>query len=66
MLELLTSLTDKSLLFVEEAGGEASFHRLETIRQYALEKLLETGEIEAMRNRHLDFFVDLAERANRS
>ncbi len=63
VLELLTSLTDKSLLFVEEAGGEASFNRLETIRQYAFEKFRETGEVEAVCERHLDFFVGLAERA---
>ncbi|MCB0232255.1 MAG: AfsR family transcriptional regulator, partial [Anaerolineae bacterium] len=63
VLELLTSLTDKSLVFVEEAAGEANFQRLETIRQYALEKFLETGEVEAVRDRHLDFFVALAEQA---
>ncbi|MCO5246254.1 MAG: hypothetical protein M9927_20980 [Anaerolineae bacterium] len=62
-MDLLTSLTDKSLVFVEEAAGEANFQRLETIRQYALEKFLETGEVEAVRDRHLDFFVALAEQA---
>jgi hypothetical protein len=61
MLDLLTHLVDKSLVAVEEQAIEARYRLLETIRQYAREKLLEAGEAEAVRDRHLAFFVRLAE-----
>lgn len=57
-LDLLSSLVDKSLVIAETTGrAEARYRLLETIREYALEKLKEAGEIERLRNRHLDFFV---------
>jgi non-specific serine/threonine protein kinase len=61
VLDLLTRLVDKSLVFTEESAGEIRYHRLETIRQYSREKLSETDEAEALRNRHLDFFVAFTE-----
>jgi predicted ATPase len=61
VLNLLTRLVDKSLVFIEESTGEIRYHRLETIRQYSREKFLETDEVEAVRDRHLDFFVQFAE-----
>ena len=61
VLDLLTRLVDKSLVFNEEAAGEIRYHRLETIRQYSREKLFETDEVETMRDCHLDFFVRFAE-----
>jgi predicted ATPase/class 3 adenylate cyclase len=63
VLDLLTRLVDKSLILKEEIGGEARYHRLETIREYALEKLRESGEEPAIRSKHFDFFVILAEEA---
>src|SRR5262249_8038880 len=36
---------------------------LETVRQYAQDRLIETGEAETVQGRHLDFFLELAERA---
>src|SRR5262249_10835788 len=39
ILDLLTSLLDKSLVLYEEQGGQGSFHLLETVRQYGREKL---------------------------
>jgi len=64
MLDLLTQLVNKSLILVEhKQGQETRYHMLETIRQYAREKLWAAGEGESMRRRHLAYFVDLAERA---
>jgi tetratricopeptide (TPR) repeat protein len=59
----LTGLVDKSLVLVEGHRGDARYRFLETIRQYAWEKLLAAGEAEAVRDRHLDWFVGLAEQA---
>ncbi|HSA99346.1 MAG TPA: hypothetical protein VLE49_01765, partial [Anaerolineales bacterium] len=61
VLDLLTRLVDKSLILTEESAGEIRYHRLETIRQYAREKFFEAGEVEAVRDRHLGFFVQFAE-----
>ncbi|MEZ4681526.1 MAG: BTAD domain-containing putative transcriptional regulator [Caldilineaceae bacterium] len=56
VLELLTHLVEKSLVVMEEQAGAARYYLLETIRQYAREKLLDAGETEATRARHLHFF----------
>jgi non-specific serine/threonine protein kinase len=62
VLDLLSKLTSKSLVLAERMPGEAARYRmLETIREYAGEKLAETGEEAAVRDRHLEFFVILAE-----
>jgi tetratricopeptide (TPR) repeat protein len=61
ILDLLTRLVDKSLVLTEESAGEVRYHRLETIRQYSREKFFETEEVEAVRDRHLEFFVQFAE-----
>jgi len=63
ILDLLTHLIDKSLVVVENSGKESRYHRLETIRQYAREKLFETEEAAQMRDRHLDYFLTLTEKA---
>ncbi len=64
VLDLLTSLVDKSLVVYEEAGGGVARYRLlETVRQYAPERLAERGEAEAVRGRHRDHFLALAEEA---
>jgi non-specific serine/threonine protein kinase len=61
-LDLLSSLVDKSLVVAETVGqAEARYKLLETIREYALDKLDELGEIVPLRDRHLDFFVSRAE-----
>lgn len=61
VLDLLTRLVDKSLILSEESVDGIRFHRLETIRQYSREKFFETDEVEAVRDRHLDFFVQYTE-----
>jgi len=65
ILDLLGRLADKSLVIVEQesTAGETRYRMLETIRQYALEKLSGIGEARAIRDQHLDFFIKLAEKA---
>lgn len=64
VLDLLTSLVNKSLITVENnSGQEIRYAMLETIRQYAREKLLQADEETLLRKRHAAYFVDLAERA---
>jgi predicted ATPase/class 3 adenylate cyclase len=64
-LDLLAQLVNKSLVSVIECSdcGEMRYRMLETIRQYGREKLLEAGGSESIRVRHLEYFVELAERA---
>ena len=61
LIELLSRLVDKSLLVMEERGGEAHYRLLETIRQYAEEKLEAAGEMSGLRDRHLNCYLGLAE-----
>ena len=61
--DLLTGLVDKSLVMYEERAGEARYRLLETVRAYAGEKLTSSGEAEAIRGRHADWFVTLAAHA---
>ena len=64
ILDLLTALVDKSLVIYEEdEHGMGRYRLLQTTRQYAHERLLESGEEEALRERHRDFFAQLAEEA---
>src|SRR5579884_1061615 len=60
-LHLLTSLVDKSLAVYEEQAGEARYRLLETVREYARDRLLESGEMEEVRERHFAFFLRMAE-----
>jgi len=69
VLDLLTQLVNKSLVVVDTADAnegythvEARYHLLETVRQYAREKLMGMGEGIQVRNRHLEYFLGLAER----
>jgi tetratricopeptide (TPR) repeat protein len=62
VLDVLTSLVDKSLVHVEERGSSSRYALLETIRQYALERLAEAVETGRLRDRHADAFLALVER----
>ena len=64
ILDLLTQLVSKSLVTVDEHTGEARYHMLETILQYGREKLRTAGEQDMMNDRHLGYFVELAEKAD--
>ena len=58
------SLLNNSLLRTEPmAAGEPRFGMLETIREYALERLAERGDGQAVRGRHAGFYLPLAEEA---
>jgi non-specific serine/threonine protein kinase len=61
-LDGLESLLNKSLLYQEEGpGGEQRFVMLETIHEYASETLAETGEEKRIRDRHLRYYLSMAE-----
>jgi predicted ATPase/DNA-binding SARP family transcriptional activator len=62
VLDLLTALTEKSLL-VAGSEGAPRYRMLGTIREYAAERLAEAGETELMRRAHLGYFTELAELA---
>jgi len=64
VLDRLTQLASKSLVLAERRPGEeARYRMLDTIREYAGVKLVDAGEEVAVRDRHLDYFVMLAEKA---
>ena len=60
VLDLLTLLVDKSLVVAESTSGRTRYRLLETVRQYALEKLGESGEADAVRARHRDHYTAMA------
>ena len=63
-LSLTSALVQKSLIRVDQAAGrETRYHFHEMVRQYAHAKLLETGEADTIRDRHLAYFVKLVEQA---
>jgi predicted ATPase/class 3 adenylate cyclase len=61
VLDLLAHLVDKSLIVSQPDGGR--FRLLETVRQYAQERVREAGEEDEARARHLAFYLALAEAA---
>jgi DNA-binding CsgD family transcriptional regulator len=60
VLDQLTLLVDKSLVVAENTGDRTRYRLLETVRQYALEKLAESGEADAVRSRHRDHYTAFA------
>ncbi|MGH2557531.1 MAG: ATP-binding protein, partial [Thermomicrobiales bacterium] len=63
VLEGLGALVDKSLVWqAERAGDDVRFGMLETIREFGLEKLAESGEEATARDAHAQYLVNLAER----
>jgi predicted ATPase/DNA-binding SARP family transcriptional activator len=63
VLDLLFQLVNKSLVLVESRESLVRYRRLETIRQYAREKLKDSDEEENIRDRHLKYFLQLSEQA---
>ena len=59
VLDTLASLVDKSLVVMREEGGTARFQLLETIRQYAAARLLESGQFHRVCTRHAKTYLDL-------
>ena len=60
VLDQLTLLVDKSLVVADDSRGRTRYRLLETVRQYALEKLGESGEADAVRARHRDHYTAMA------
>jgi predicted ATPase/DNA-binding CsgD family transcriptional regulator len=60
MLDVLTLLVDKSLVVADDRGDRTRYRLLETVRQYALEKLGESGEADDVRARHRDHYTSMA------
>jgi predicted ATPase len=63
ILDLVTNLAAKSLVVVTGQGDSQRYRLLETIRAYAADKVIGTGEQAELRGRHLAWFLDLAELA---
>jgi len=61
VLDLLTQLVEKSLVNLKDAH----YHILETTRQYAREKLLDSGEAAATHDKHLNYFLDFLKDAEK-
>jgi predicted ATPase/class 3 adenylate cyclase/DNA-binding CsgD family transcriptional regulator len=60
VLDQLALLVDKSLVVADDSGSRTRYRLLETMRQYALEKLGESGEADIVRTRHRDHYTALA------
>ena len=65
VLDLLSSLTDKSLVVADTAGEQERYHLLESTRAYALEKLGAAGERERLARSHGEYFRDQAQEADK-
>jgi predicted ATPase/DNA-binding CsgD family transcriptional regulator len=63
VLDVLSSLIDKSLVLMEQRRGETRYRLLETIRQYGQDKLQECAEAAKVRRHHRDWYARLAEQA---
>ncbi|MBB5958577.1 putative ATPase [Saccharothrix tamanrassetensis] len=63
VLELLTALTEKSLLVVTEGDRAPRYRLLGTIKEYAGDRLAEAGESDSARHAHLAYFTELVETA---
>jgi non-specific serine/threonine protein kinase len=63
VLDLLAQLVNKSLVLTEECSGETRYRLLDTVRQYARERLATAAEAAGIRTRHRDWYLALAEQA---
>jgi non-specific serine/threonine protein kinase len=64
-LDVLDSLVSHSLVEPEDRGPDARFRMFEVIREFAVEQLNATAELDEARRRHAVYFVNLAEKASR-
>lgn len=63
VLDLLAALVDHSLVIADEQAGDARYRLMEPVRQYAAERLRESGDEAGVRERHRDWCLALAEAA---
>ncbi|MEX0826032.1 MAG: tetratricopeptide repeat protein [Acidimicrobiia bacterium] len=66
VLELLPSLVDKSLVAVDSEGDDARYRLLETLRQFARDRLDESGAADEFRRRHAGWFRDMSVEAGKN
>src|SRR5881296_334727 len=64
VLDSVSRLVDKSLLILEQSEGTPRYRMLETIREYAFERLRDSGEVTAVQTRFLNFFLKLGQTAD--
>ncbi|MGC2407047.1 MAG: tetratricopeptide repeat protein [Candidatus Cybelea sp.] len=64
IFDLLTSLTDKSLVAADTRGEHERYRLLESTSAYALEKLIASGQRERLARRHCEYFRERAEAAD--
>src|SRR6185295_5046380 len=57
---LVAALVDKSIVSAWFTGGAARYDMLDTVREYVLERLAESGRLAAARSAHAEFFAALA------
>jgi tetratricopeptide (TPR) repeat protein len=65
VIDLLASLVEKSLVMVEQTDGETRYRLLETIGDYARERLMKRDDVAATTTRHCEHFLGVAKIANR-
>jgi predicted ATPase/class 3 adenylate cyclase len=65
ILDVLSQLVSKSLVIMQPRADGGEFRMLETVREYAQERLDNADETVAVRTRHLHWYLDLAERAEK-
>ena len=64
VLDVLSRLVDQSLVYTKTGGDQSiRYNRLETLRQYAIQKLNSINEEEKIRSRHLKYYLKMAEDA---
>ena len=61
VLDVLAALVNKSMVIADGAGTSARFRLLETLRQYGRDRLAETPDVQAVRDRHARYYVALYE-----
>ena len=64
ILDVVSRLVDKSLVTASDAGGDTRFTQLQTLWQYGRERLDESGEVNAMRVRHAEYYRQMAKEAH--
>jgi predicted ATPase/class 3 adenylate cyclase len=60
VVDLLTRLVEQSLVVATDVGSDQRYRLLETIRQYAAERLADTGDVDPTRARHATYYRALA------
>lgn len=65
VIDVLFEIVNKSLISATEVDGSLRYSMLETVRQYAREKLEEASELNMAQARHIAWYLELTERASR-